>query len=410
MVFALQGAACSASASDPAQPVTGGSAGAPSAGSAGALSNSGSSSGTASGGSAGVAGATAGTGSAAGAAGTGLLADCSPPADVFAPIEKLSQTGCVDPADPRKPSSRAVAYELNSPLWSDSADKSRAFLLPSGSKIRVLNCADPVGDCGTDQADLGRWVFPVGATLIKIFSFDSKLVETRLFMHLDADNWVGYSYRWNEAQTDATIVSSEGDAVSFNTGTRTVSWHYPSRDDCMNCHNQAGGSTLGPEMAQMNRMVGGSNQIDHFISLGVFANAPATPYQAALVTPYASQVGPATPGATVEQRARSYLHANCGFCHRPGSNFANFDLRNATKLADMGICKVVAQKGAIPNAPGKTQILVPGKSADSLLWLRMNEADPAKGRMPQVASYQADAAALGVVGDWINALGKDCPQ
>ena len=38
--------------------------------------------------------------------------------------------------------SSAHGYEVNSPLWSDAADKERAFVLPPGGKIHVVNCAD----------------------------------------------------------------------------------------------------------------------------------------------------------------------------------------------------------------------------------------------------------------------------
>jgi hypothetical protein len=69
---------------------------------------------------------------------------------------------------------------------------------------------------------------------------------------------------------------------------------------------------------------------------------------------------------------------------------------------------VNAEKGAIPNAPGKITILVPGKEMDSVMWLRMNEPDPLKGRMPQVASFVVDQAGTSVVGDWIKSI-TACP-
>jgi hypothetical protein len=165
---------------------------------------------------------------------------------------------------------------------------------------------------------------------------------------------------------------------------------------------------LGPETAQMNRMVAGMNQIDKLAAAQVFEAPPAQPYKAPLVTPYPSQAGSPAATATVEEKARSYLHANCGFCHRTGGNYANFDLRYGTSLKDMVVCNVDAKKGAIPNAPGKTKIFVPGSDTDSLLWLRMNEADPLKGRMPQVASFMVDHDGTGVVGDWIKSI-TACP-
>jgi uncharacterized repeat protein (TIGR03806 family) len=409
--------ACGSSAAEPSN--SGGSAGSSVAGGGGtpsgggaSLAGAGGSSGSATLGGAGgsVGGASGGAAGASSMAGAGPI--CQPPADVFSPIMKLSQTGCVDPANPTKPTPSAVSYEVNSPLWSDSADKTRAFVLPAGSKIHVRDCAaNAAADCPNGTADDGRWAFPVGTVMIKTFAFDGKLVETRLFMHLDANDWVGYSYQWDEAQTEATLVSEDGAEVMFNTQKRTVDWHYPSQKDCLNCHNDSAGSTLGPETAQLNRTVAGINQIDKITTLGLFETAPAKPYKAALVAPYPGQADDPPSTATTEQKARSYLHANCGFCHRPGGNFANFDLRNDTAIKDMLICNADSTKGAIENYPGKTKILVPGMEMDSLMWLRMNEPDPLKGRMPQVASFAVDQSAVSVVGDWIKALTTTtCPQ
>jgi uncharacterized repeat protein (TIGR03806 family) len=403
--------ACGNGADGPVPGPSGGAAGfagavAPTAGnggSGGAVSGAGGAAGNG-----GAAGGASGndSGGGAGVAGSASVGACAPPTDVFSPVVKLTETGCVDPANPTKPHARAVSYEVNSPLWSDSADKTRAFVLPAGGKIHVRDCQANAADCPNGTADDGRWDFPVGSVMIKTFAFDAKLVETRLFMHVDAADWVGYSYQWNEAQTEATIVSSDGAEVMFNTGTRNVAWHYPSQKDCMNCHNAAGGSTLGPETAQMNRMLGGMNQLDRMAAL--FETPPAKPYKDALVAPYTSQAGTPPASATTEQKARSYLHANCGFCHRPGGNFANFDFRYDTTFKGMSICNAEATKGAIENAPGKTKLFVPGKEMDSLMWLRMNEADPVKGRMPQVASFAVDHDATTLIGDWIKSIAT-CP-
>jgi len=281
-------------------------------------------------------------------------------------------------------------------------------VLPAGGKIHVRNCASNASDCPMGTSDDGRWDFPVGTVLIKTFSFDSKLVETRLFMHLNADNWVGYGYQWDEAQTDAKIISDRT-PVMLNTGTRTVPWSYPSREDCMTCHNKAGGSSIGPETAQMNRTIGTENQIDRFTALGLFETPPAKPYKAALVTPYPGQLGSPPASATLEQKARSYLHANCAFCHRPGGTFAIFDLRYDTLLKDTKVCNASINKPPIASAPDKTLDLRPGHAADSVIWLRMKELDPEAGRMPQIGSYAADSNGLSLVGSWIDSLtDADC--
>jgi hypothetical protein len=191
---------------------------------------------------------------------------CAAPEMTALPICKLSLTGCMDPTTPTKFAAGAIPYEVNSPLWSDNAATTRAFVLPKGGKIHVKNCEPDAGaaalaDCVSPMmipngpADTGKWVFPIGTVMIKNFLFDGKLVETRLFMHVDAataaviqngSDWVGYNYAWNDQQTEATVVPNARTSVSFNTGQRTVTWNYPSFVDCIGCHSPAVG-TLGPE-------------------------------------------------------------------------------------------------------------------------------------------------------------------
>jgi uncharacterized repeat protein (TIGR03806 family) len=383
-----------------------GTANNPSAGTSGGGASNGGGIGHAGGGIGGV--HSAGASGEGGNAGNGsVIGACVPPLDVYAPIEKLSQTGCMDPSDPKKFSPRAIRYELNSPLWSDAADKARAFVLPTGKKIRIRDCKQVPSDCPAGMADDGRWDFPIGTVMIKSFMFDAKLVETRLFMHMNDGTWVGYGYQWNEAQTEATIVPFDRVATTFDTGKRKVTWQYPSRKDCMDCHNDKSGSTLGPETAQMNRLVDSRNQIDAFAELGLFETAPAKPYKTALVAPYATPQDNPPVGATDEQKARSYLHANCAFCHRPDGLFPNFDLRYDVALKDMKICNVNAIKGTIGSSTSTT-LLKPGAETESVLWQRMNQSNPDDGRMPQIGSYVIDDAGQKTVAAWIHGL-KSCP-
>lgn len=331
---------------------------------------------------------------------------CVPPMDKDRPFENLADTGCMDPKQPTKLAPGAVAYEVNSPLWSDRADKERGFFLPPGGKVHVLDCAKEPDACRVGPQDTGRFVFPVGTVMVKNFGFDGKVVETRLFVHFDAGTWVGYSYQWNEGQTDATIVAAAGQQVDFNTGTRAVHWAYPSRNDCMECHAAWAGSTLGPEMRQLNRVVGGQNQIDRFAKAGLFDEAPKTPYQEALATPYAGSWGPASDSATVEQKARSYLHANCAFCHRPDGNFPNFDVREGVALADTTMCNVTPNRGDV-DVPG-AMIVTPGSHMKSTLWLRMKDLRE-RIRMPNFASVVVDDDAVKLIGDWIDSI-PSCPD
>jgi uncharacterized repeat protein (TIGR03806 family) len=316
----------------------------------------------------------------------------------------------MDPARPATMAASVVPYEVNSPLWSDGADKLRGLALPTGGKIHVKDCTAEPASCAQGPADTGKWVFPVGTVMVKSFLFDGKLVETRLFVRFDATTWVGYSYRWDEAQTDATIVPDERVKITFNTGTRQVEWNYPNRIDCTKCHTAEAGSTLGPETAQLNRTVAGMNQIDKFQALGLFDAPVPKPYRAALVAPYASRDGAPPAGATVEQKARSYLHANCAICHRPDGEYGELDLRYDVAFKDTKVCGVAPARGDLQ--PGNL-VLDPGKPENSVTWMRMNIApDPAGGktpRMPQIATYVIDQEGLKVVGDWIKSIAA-CPQ
>jgi hypothetical protein len=360
----------------------------------------------------------------AGAEGGLVLGSCTPPADIFKPIAKLSQTGCMDPKDLSKPAPFAHPYEVNSPLWSDSAYKLRAFVLPSGDKIHIKDCSVPSAECTQGPADTGKWVFPPGTVFIKSFMFPGgpadggssldagtgyKLVETRLFMHLDRvdpltmSDWIGYGYQWNEEQTEATLVPDMRTEVMFNTGKQVVDWHYPNRSDCLDCHNLGAGGSLGPQTDQMNRVLTGEteNQIDKFTRLMLFDKTPSKPYQAALPIPYKGQTG--NPTGTPDQQARSYMAANCAFCHRPDGNFKMFDMRYNIAFKDMNVCNTPTEKGF-----GKTD-LIPGDPMNSSIVIRMSSPDPTNGRMPKVASYVVDAQGTDLVRAWINSI-KSCPS
>jgi uncharacterized repeat protein (TIGR03806 family) len=333
------------------------------------------------------------------------------------PMPKLSQTGCMDSMDIKKMASIVVPYEVSSPLWSDNADKARGFALPAGKKIHVKDCAATPAECKVGTQDTGKWVMPVGTVMVKSFMFDGKLIETRLLVHPDASTWNGYSYSWNEAQTEATVVPADEllnnnrYKVAFNTGKQTVNWTFPYRFDCGGCHTAEAGGTLGPETRQMNRVpTGGTqNQIDKWAAMNLFETAPAKPYQAALLLPYSGQLGTADNTlATLEQRARSYMHANCAYCHRPDGQAVNWlDFRYDTTLKNTGACGVMPMKSNV--GVNGALILKPGVPMESTIWLRMHAPWTGdKTRMPQLATYVIDDKGTQLVSDWITSI-TACP-
>jgi hypothetical protein len=391
------------------------STGAAGMGSAGTGSAGTGSAGTSAAGTSGNAGtgvdAAAGTTTDGGADALKPIGACTPPAKADQPIVKLTETGCVDPKNPTKLSSVVLPYEVNSPLWSDDTDKFRGMVIPPGKKIHVKDCAATPAECPQGMQDDGKWVMPVGTVMVKSFGFDAKLIETRLFVRADENTWNGYSYQWNEAQTEATVVPADEDPslnnmrakVSFNTGKRVVEWIFPYRFDCGGCHTQSAGGTLGPETRQMNRMVGAKNQMDDWKAL---FDAPPKMLPA-LVLPYDGQLGKVPAGATIEERARSYLHANCAYCHRPDGVFNSIDFRIGTTLKATGACGVEPMKSTLGVAGAL--VMKAGKPMESTMWLRMNA--PYSGdkiRMPQLATYVVDKLGLALIGDWITSV-TACP-
>lgn len=295
--------------------------------------------------------------------------------------EQLSRTGCVDPLALKSPPDGAIAYDINYPFWSDNADKSRWFLLPDGAELSVF---------GDGDLDL-----PNGSVVVKHFSRDDTPIETRLLVRHDDGAWAGYSYAWNADGSDATLLAA-GE-------TREVAgapWIFPGRDECLFCHSDAAGRTLGLELAQLDRSVDGPDgapidQLAHFTELGILdPPAPVTPLPAL------------TSDAPVTDRARAYLHSNCSQCHRPDapSGRANIDLRFGVPFAEVGICDKGPRAGDLGLADAR--LLVPGDPARSILSARMHTLGST--RMPGLASAIVDDSGVALIDEWISAL-AGCP-
>ena len=102
-------------------------------------------------------------------------------------------------------------------------------------------------------------------------------------------------------------------------------------------------------------------------------------------------------------RARSYLDANCAFCHRPDDpTNAGLDLRATTPLELTGALDKVPQHGDLGIADAR--VLAPGDPLRSTLSARMRTLG--EGRMPQIATHVVDRRAVRVIDAWIRSLSK----
>ncbi len=327
------------------------------------------------------------------------LAPEPPKTDTFP--RRLSETGCVDANDPRKPAPGVIPYVLRSELWSDGSQKERFLALPDGGHIRVR--------------DDGDFEFPEGTVLVKHFRYDDRYHETRLFMR-HSDGWGGYSYRWNEDGTDAELL----DTAHVETLPSGVRWTYPSRAQCSACHTEAAGFALGPEVAQFDRAHAfgtafpssevaptTSNQLDALLARGYLArNVTAETLSPLRQTPLVEPHG----DAPIEDRARSWLHGNCASCHRPGGTTArgDLDLRFGTSFADTGLCNREPSSGRPWYAPNWRDMLlfVPGRPELSVLHHRL--VTSSQFRMPPLASSIHDEAGVELIRTWIEST-RTCP-
>ncbi len=285
----------------------------------------------------------------------------------------LSATGCVDRADPKRLAAGVIPYDVNVSFWSDGADKERAFAIPDGAHIAV-------------NSD-GTWTFPTGSVALKTFSFEGRRVETRLFVNHQDIGWSGYTYEWNEAQTDATLLDDRK-----ITNVAGHDWLFPSRSECSFCHTSAAGRVLGLQVAQLNR----GDQLTRLSDLGVF-DTPIDPAKAPRLVPGDETTAP------LETRARSWLHANCAHCHQllgPGQGVA--DLR--FDVADPHLCNTAPSSGDLGVAGAK--LLVPGDPSRSLVYLRASTRGP--NRMPPLGSSVIDPEGTALLKAWIGSV-KSCP-
>jgi uncharacterized repeat protein (TIGR03806 family) len=303
-----------------------------------------------------------------------------PPASLVAPV--LSGTGCFAPGNPKQPAPGLLAYEVRVPFWSDGADKTRFLALPEGQPVSI-------------RAD-GQFVVPVGSVLVKQFQLGGRPIETRLMMKYREGQWAGYSYAWDPNGTDAHLVPEGGQLLMEGA---TQIWSYPSRDNCLGCHNKDRPLGLEVDQLDLDADAGGnvrpSSTLSRWRDEGVVeGNVPTLPRL------------PRVDGkAPLEQRARAYLHANCAICHAPdGPTPVDMDLRYSTSLIQTHLCGTAPAEGDLGVVGA--QRMIPGDPGHSLLALRMR----AHGRdhMPPIGPQLVDDKGVALIEAWIHRL-VQCP-
>ncbi len=299
----------------------------------------------------------------------------------------LSKTGLFKSLSPLTPAAGVVPYSVVVPRWEDGADSQRWVAIPGNGKIELATSADKPA------------VYPEGTVLVKHLTlphgdFAPIPLETQL-LHFERGTWRPYSYLWDEAGREATLVDTVGTsrpiklAASGKSPAVERTWHVNATNECKLCHNAGPKFVLGFV----------SNQLIHsgheLAAQGVLVTTP-------IIRPIDRLVDPTEPKAKLDDRARSYLHANCSMCHHPGGNaIVSFFLRR-----DLPFEQLNTNKGTGIGTFGMrdAKIIVPSDPYRSVLMYRMTKLGYA--RMPYIGSRVVDSEGVALIEQWILSLGN----
>lgn len=334
-----------------------------------------------------------------------VLAACSPKgprqADASSPFERLSEYGFfIGRMAELIPAEGVLPYDVNTPLFSDYAEKARFVWMPPGLSARYV--------------DNGPFEFPIGTAVIKNFYYPldarkpeqgRKLMETRLLL-LGEQGWEAWPYIWNEEQTEAYLevaggykkvswVDEEGESFELN-------YVIPNKNQCKNCHDWTGSmQPIGLQAKHLHKefqyLDGPAQQVAKWREGGYLRDVPALEEIPALAAYDDAHY-------SLDLRARAYLDINCGHCHNPKGNAKNsglgllFEEQNPTAW---GVNKppVAAGRGA-GNRPFS---IVAGHPDQSILLYRIESVDPGV-MMPELGRKLVHKEGIALIREWIEGL------
>lgn len=333
------------------------------------------------------------------AAGCGIRSPQEPTASY---PQKLSEYGLFEGnGAAQEPAVGVIPYDLNSPLFTDYADKFRFVKLPPGTSAEYR----------ADEA----FEFPVGTVLAKTFAYPidardpsqgRRLLETRILKH-EPDGWVGIPYIWNDEQTEA-VLDVAGDLVDVSWideqgQKRTNNYIIPNVNQCKACHRQGDVfSPLGPKARHLNKDFaydhGTENQLAYWTRAGALSGAadPADAPRLAVWNDPAS--------GTLDDRARAWLEINCAHCHNPAGPARNAGLdltASQSAPTKYGIFKTTVAAGR--GTGGLDFDIVPGDPERSIFMFRLNSID-AGIMMPELGKRLIHDEGVELVREWIASM------
>lgn len=320
--------------------------------------------------------------------------------------KRLSSYAFFDDVAQQIPAPGVMPYDVNTALFSDYTTKDRFLYLPPGT--------------AATWSDNDAFALPVGAVLIKTFSYDHdrrdpslgrRLLETRLLIH-GAEDWHGASYIYDADGEDATLKIAGGEIAATwihdDGAARTNQYIVPNQNQCKNCHAEHDNllTPLGPKARHLNRAgpagSGIADQLQSLIDHGELsgAPAPATWPRLAVATDPAS--------GSLDQRARAWLDINCGHCHNPLGAARTSGLYLDIAQTDpvlVGLCKPPVATGR--GSGGRQYDIVPGQPDASIMMYRIASTEP-EVKMPELGRNLVHDEGVALIRDWITAMPGNC--
>lgn len=341
-----------------------------------------------------------------------FLACCTTPSDQVqridadAPFEKLSDynffSGNISDL---QPNDRVLPYDLNSPLFSDYAHKSRFIWMPEGQAATFQKVGSVLD-------------FPIGTVIIKTFLYQNderdpskgkRNIETRLLIKGDK-KWEAHGYTWNDNQSEAHL-NVVGDIKEVNwvnaEGKKMyVDYIIPNKNQCKGCHYNKGIlEPIGPKARNLNKdytYEGGiSNQLEMWSKMGYLSD-----YQSFTDFHKVAQWDNPQSGS-LHERALAYLDINCGHCHNPNgpANTTGLSLvADAEMNIALGILKPSVAAGA--GTGGFSYNIVPGHPEKSIMTYRMQSNKPAE-MMPELGRRMVHEEGVKLIAEWIQNIDEE---
>jgi parallel beta-helix repeat protein len=304
------------------------------------------------------------------------------------------------------PNGGGVIYDLNTPLFTDYANKYRFVFVPEGTQAAYRS---------TEVFD-----FPVGTIIAKTFTIQADLrdnssaqniIETRLLIRRK-DGWVALPYIWDQGKIDAALTVTGGTQnvswIDINGVQQSTNYVIPNTNNCANCHGEAELIPIGPKARSLNKEYAyesdTANQLDHWTEQGILLGAPSDKSSIDTIPLWNDTT------ASLDDRARGYLDINCAHCHQPeigAADTSGLYLEYYRPFgAPVGECKPPVAAGE--GAGDLDYDIVPGNAAASIMDFRMDSNEP-QVRMPEIGRSVIHTEGVQLIRDWINAMSPvDC--